>query len=77
MDIVKFYDMMTANLYKSPRELAQIVRIEKAAEMLLHTELTVEEISNQCGFYTPNYFMGCFFHKYKLTPKEYRNEMKE
>lgn len=77
MDIVKFYDMMTANLYKSPRELAQIVRIEKAAEMLLHTELTVEEISNQCGFYTPNYFMGCFFHKYKLTPKEYRNEMIE
>ena len=76
VDIVKLYDLMTANLYKSPRELARIVRIQKAADLLLSTDLTVEEISTQCGFYTPNYFMGCFFHEYKMTPKEFRKEKK-
>lgn len=67
---------MTANLYKSPRELARIVRIQKAADLLLSTDLTVEEISTQCGFHTPNYFLGCFFHEYKMTPKEFRKEKK-
>jgi AraC-like DNA-binding protein len=76
VDIVKLYDLMTANLYKSPRELARIVRIQKAADLLLSTDLTVEEISTQCGFHTPNYFMGCFFHEYKMTPKEFRKEKK-
>ena len=74
VDIVDFYDMMTANLYKNPRELIRVARIEKAAQMLRDTDKTVEEIATECGFYTPNYFMGCFFHRFKLTPKEYRFE---
>lgn len=74
MDIVDFYDMMTANLYKSPRDLIRTSRIEKAAGMLKKTDKTIEEISTACGFYTPNYFMGSFFHRYKLTPREYREE---
>lgn len=74
IDIVEFYDMMTANLYKNPRELIRVARIEKAAQMLRDTDKSVEEIATKCGFYTPNYFMGSFFHRFKLTPKEYRYE---
>ena len=76
VDIVKLYEVVTANLYKSPRELARLLRLKKAAEQLAGTEKTVEQIATDCGFYTPNYFIGNFFHEYKQTPKEYREAHK-
>jgi len=51
-------------------------RLRKAAELLTTTDKTIEEISDECGFYTPNYFMGNFFHEHKRTPKEYREEQR-
>jgi len=73
-DIVTFYHLMTTNLYKSPRELARKLALQSAAHLLVTTDKTVEEIAELCHFYTPNYFMGSFFHEYKRTPKEYREE---
>lgn len=74
MNIMEFYDMMTDNLYKSPRELIRVARIERAAQMLKETNKTIENIAHECGFYSPNYFIGSFFHRFKLTPAEYRHE---
>ena len=73
-DIVTLYHLMTTNLYKSPRELALKFALQSAARLLLTTDKPVEEIADLCHFYTPNYFMGCFFHEYKRTPNEYREE---
>ncbi len=75
MDIVNFYDLMTTNLYKSPSELIRVFRIEKGAHLLKTTNKSVAEIAKECGFYTENYFMGSFFHRYKMTPMEYRNDI--
>lgn len=72
--IVKLYEMLSNNIHKSPRDMARQLRLEHAAEMLATTDKTIEEVSDECGFYTPNYFIGNFFHKYKQTPKEYREE---
>ncbi len=74
MDVVTLYQTMTPNLYKSPRDLIRLIRLQKAEVMLRTTDKSIEEISLECGFYTPNYFIGNFFHQYKLTPKEYREE---
>ncbi len=74
MSVMELYNIMTANLYKSPREVAFVFVLEKAANLLKTTDKSVEEIANECNFYTPNYFMGCFFHRYKMTPHEYRVE---
>ena len=38
--------------------------------------MTIEQIAQDCTFYTPNYFIGNFFHQFKMTPGEYRREMK-
>jgi AraC-like DNA-binding protein len=73
VDIVKLYDLMTGNLHKNPRELNRIIRLRKGAELLLTTDKTVEQIAIESGFYTPNYFIGNFFHEYKQTPMEYRH----
>ena len=74
MDVISFYDILSSNMYKSPRKLILLIRLHKAADMLISTNKTIEKIADECGFYTPNYFIGCFFHEYKLTPGEFREE---
>ena len=74
MDVVQLYEIVTGNLYKSPRGLVLSIRLKKAAEMLRTTQTSVEQIARDCGFYSPNYFIGNFFHEYKTTPTEFRRE---
>lgn len=75
-DVVNLYRILMNDIYKSPRKLELIIRLQKGLDLLLNTDLSVEEIAGQCGFYTPNYFMGSFFHRYRKTPEEYRESMR-
>jgi AraC-like DNA-binding protein len=76
MDVVPFYELMMDNIYKSPRDLARIYRLENATKLLLTTDNSIEQIAEECGFYTTNYMIGTFFHQYKQTPQEYRESHK-
>ncbi len=76
VDIARLYEVVTANIHKSPRDIIRRRRLRKAADMLATTGKSIEDISDECGFHTPNYFMGNFFHEYKRTPAEYREEHK-
>lgn len=53
------------------------VRMEKAAELLLDTNLTVQQISEKVGILNTNYFYTLFKKEYGLTPSRYRAKMKE
>lgn len=72
MEILKLYDLFTNNLYKNPRELVRVFRLRQAEQLLLHSDKSIEQIAAECGFYTPNYFIGNFFHYYKQPPLQYR-----
>lgn len=72
MDVVSLYELIMADIYKSPRELARIIRLERVANMLTTTDKSIMRISEECGFSSPNYMIGTFFHQYKMTPREYR-----
>lgn len=74
VDIVEFYDIVSANLYKNPRQLSILLKLQDSLKLLTETDKSVDEIAKECGFYTPNYFIGNFFHQYKVTPLEYREE---
>lgn len=74
VSVVRLYELMSSELYKNPRELARIFRLQRAANLLRTTNFSIENIAKECGFYTPNYFIGNFFHEYKMTPKEYRSK---
>ena len=74
VDIVRLYEIMSGNMHKSPRELARVINLQKAAELLRTTDMSIEQIALECKFYTPNYFIGNFFHEYKMTPQEYRRQ---
>ena len=47
-------------------------RLEKAAELLLTTDLSVIEISESCGFENHSYFIRLFQRHYQTTPLKYR-----
>ena len=72
IDVVPLYELMMNNIYKSPRDLARVYRLERALNLLLTTDDSLDEIAEECGFYTTNYLIGTFFHQYKQTPQEYR-----
>ena len=54
----------------SPNELIRIVRLKRAAELLL-TGVPVSEVADRVGFDTPAYFSKVFKEQYHLTPSDY------
>ena len=50
-------------------------RMQKAAELLENTELTVQKISERVGIISTNYFYSLFKKHYHMTPMHYRNSM--
>ena len=48
------------------------LRLEKAADMLLHSNMNVAEIAENTGFCDPNYFTRKFTERFRIPPREYR-----
>ena len=74
MDLQPFYKVILGNIYKSPRPLAKTLMLKKAEELLMTTEKDLDEISTECGFVTPNFFIATFYHEHKMTPEIYRRQ---
>jgi two-component system response regulator YesN len=47
-------------------------RLDKARELLINTDLKIEEISQTIGYSNCQYFIKIFKNKYGTTPKQYR-----
>lgn len=73
IDEATLVEVLSANLYKSPRHLALKLRLQEAAQLLTETSESVEDIARQLRFVTPNYFIASFYHVYRQTPIAYRN----
>ena len=56
----------------SPIEYLLNVRLTKAKELLHNTNKSVNDISDQCGFSSPNYFGLIFKQREKVSPMNYR-----
>ena len=55
----------------SPNEYVRLVRLKKAAELLLSDNYRINEVCYMCGFNTPSYFTSCFFKQFGILPKEF------
>ena len=64
----------------SPNEYVRLVKLKKAAELLLTDNYRINEVCYMCGFNTPSYFTSCFFKQFGILPKEFialhKNEVK-
>jgi AraC-like DNA-binding protein len=50
----------------------QELRIEKAIELLMNTDMDVRDIAIKCGYGWSTNFAAAFRRKFKLTPSEFR-----
>ena len=48
-------------------------RIRQSVKLLMHTELSISDVSQQCGFSTSSYFTECFKKEIGMTPLKYRS----
>jgi len=55
----------------SPMDLLRIYRLRQSAQLLVRHN-SIAEVSEACGFRSPNYFCTCFKDYYKTTPSRYQ-----
>ena len=67
-----FYRKVRGVTGYSPNEYIRIVRMKKAAELLLESNYTVSEVSYKVGINDPFYFSKCFKHHFGVSPSAYR-----
>lgn len=58
------------------KELLQTKRMNQAAYLLANTRIPVTEIIEKIGYDNSSYFFRKFKERYGVSPKEYRNQMK-
>ena len=49
------------------------IRLTHAESLLRDTMLTIAQVAYETGFSDPGYFRQCFFRKYAVSPRAYRN----
>ncbi len=59
-------------LDKSTTQYMREFRLERAKDLLTHSDLTVAEISYRCGFNSATYFSSVFTHHFNRTPVQFR-----
>ena len=60
----------------TPNEMIMIVRLKRAAQLLLEGEHTVSEVSYMVGFSNPSYFSKCFHKQFGIRPADYMKSAK-
>jgi len=69
-----FYKKVKGITGHSPNEYLRIIRMKKAAEMLLSSNLTVAEVSYKVGINDPFYFSKCFKAQFGMAPSIYQKQ---
>ena len=73
----QFYRLLKPITDKSPADMIKEARIAAAAQMLLGTNLTIEEVIDKVGFINRATFYRLFSQCYGMPPKKYREEQKK
>lgn len=55
----------------TPNEMIQLIRLKKAATLLLENKYHISEVSYMVGFNNPSYFSKCFQKQFGVTPGKF------
>jgi AraC family L-rhamnose operon transcriptional activator RhaR/AraC family L-rhamnose operon regulatory protein RhaS len=67
-----FYRKFCREFACSPQQYLLKLRLRKAAEFLLRSDMTVNEVASACGFRDQLYFSRQFRNHFGLSPRAYR-----
>jgi signal transduction histidine kinase/DNA-binding response OmpR family regulator/streptogramin lyase len=71
---MQLYRKLKALVNKTPHEMINAFRMERAAQILVQKQMTVSEVAYEVGFNTPKYFSRCFKEQFGVLPTEYVKE---
>lgn len=71
MSRVHLYKKLHALTGKSPLEFIRTIRLQRAAQLLEESQLTVSEVAYKVGFNNPKYFARYFREQYNVLPSAY------
>ena len=74
MSRTSFYNKLKTLTGIPPADFIRLRRIEKSKLLLLDTEMSVQEISEHCGFVDVKYFREVFHKNTGVSPREYRKK---
>ncbi|MCM5528311.1 hybrid sensor histidine kinase/response regulator transcription factor [Parasegetibacter sp. NRK P23] len=59
---------------ETPVEFIRSVKLQKAVELLEHSDMRIADIAYSVGFTSPNYFARAFKLKFNMSPTEYATQ---
>ncbi len=62
---------------QTPVEYIRSFKLDKAADLILHSDMNVAQIAYSVGFATPKYFAKTFKARFNLLPSEYISKMRK
>jgi YesN/AraC family two-component response regulator len=68
-----FHKIFSEVMKVTPNDYIASIRLNKAKELLLTTNLQIYNISDQCGFNNVSYFGYLFKKSFHATPIDFRN----
>jgi signal transduction histidine kinase/DNA-binding response OmpR family regulator len=76
MSRVHLYKKLLSLTGKSPIEFIRSVRLKRAAQLILKSQLRISEIAYQVGFNNPKYFSRYFKQEFGILPSEYLDSIR-
>jgi AraC-like DNA-binding protein len=71
MDRTVLYKKMQSITGLSPSEFIRSIRLKRAAQLLIHGQYSVAEVSEKVGFNTQKYFSKYFKEAFGVSPSKY------
>lgn len=65
------------HLHTTPTEFINVLRLNYASNLLLHSDMEIVDICMESGFSNLSHFYHLFKHKFHTTPAEYRRKHSE
>jgi YesN/AraC family two-component response regulator len=60
----------------TPNEMIQVIRLKRAARLLVEGNYLVSEVGYIVGFSSPSYFSKCFYKQFGMKPGDYAKKSK-
>jgi AraC-like DNA-binding protein len=77
MSRATFYRKIKTLSSLSPKELIDLTRLKKAAQLMVQNEYKLFEIAQMVGFSSQSSFIRIFQRHFKITPMAYINQLQE
>jgi AraC-like DNA-binding protein len=71
MSYIQFYRKIESLTGQAPGEIMRIIRLNKAADILLNNDGNVSQTAYETGFKDPSYFAKSFKKHFGMSPTEY------